>query len=104
MSGQALPSAGFVGGQVPKPPSAPPVPVAPAAPPEPALLVDAPAEPDALLEVELVALDPPRPPVPVDESSPPQCSAPAAKKPKKMAKMGFFMGTPYFSSQKAREA
>jgi hypothetical protein len=110
MSGQALPSSGFVGGQVPKPPPAPPVPVpvAPPAPPEPALvLLDAPAEPevDALLDVALVD---PRPALPaeppVDESSPPQCAAAAVKKQKKMAKMGFFMGTPYFSSQTAREA
>jgi hypothetical protein len=106
MSGQALPLSGFVGGQVPKPPPAPPVPVAPAAPPEPALvLLDAPAEPE--VDALLVALEPPRPALPAEppvESSPPQCIAPTAKKQKKMAKMGFFMGTPYFSSQTAREA
>src|SRR5262249_36127706 len=101
------PLSGLLGGQVPKiPPPAPPVPVDPAAPPEPAPVLPAePAEPD-VDEVEVlpvVAELPPLPPdPPVEESSQPQCTTPRAKGKKNIPKMGFLMGSPYFSSQKAR--
>jgi hypothetical protein len=66
------------------------------------VLVDAPADPD------VEALPPPVPerpalpadPPPVEESSPPQWATPRAKEKRRTAKLGLFMGGPYFSSRK----